>query len=49
MKRISFDKKQDRQQDRRERERKEREYDKVLDRARLARARRKNSQTNRVV
>jgi hypothetical protein len=47
--RISFDKKQDRQQDRRERDRKEREYDKVLDRARLARARRKNRQTNRVV
>jgi len=43
--RINQDKKADREQERRDRERKEIQYDRILDRARLARARRKNRQT----
>lgn len=43
--RIRLDKKSDKEKDRRDRDRKELEYDRILDRARLARARRKNRQT----
>lgn len=43
--RIRLDKEQEREATKRERDRKEREYDRILDRARLARARRKNKQT----
>jgi len=45
MMRIRQDKQTDRDQEKRDRERKERQYDRILDRARLARARRKNRQT----
>jgi hypothetical protein len=45
MLRIRQDKQTDRDQEKRDRERKERQYDRILDRARLARARRKNRQT----
>ena len=43
---IRLDKERDREENQRERERKKLGYDRVLDRARLARARRKNKQTN---
>lgn len=43
--RIRQDKKADRNQEKRNRERKERQYDRILDRARMARARRKGRQT----
>ena len=46
--RIALDKKQQRDQERREKERNNLEYDRILDRARLARARRKNRQTGNV-
>ena len=47
--RIQMDKKSEKEQDRRDQERKERDYDRILDRARLARARRNNRQTNQKV